>query len=77
MAKCEVKRWWISRDGVETDFYQFHHMHEKPKTIAGSVYPSESAIMLMRGKDFQQVYAFHLRKGTCEEIEQPILVLKT
>ena len=77
MAKQkQEKRWWVSRDRTGVDFYQFHYACKKPKTIAGDVYPSGDAVLLMRGEEFQRVFTFKLRKGACKEIEHPTLVLK-
>ncbi|KKN38492.1 hypothetical protein LCGC14_0752960 [marine sediment metagenome] len=75
MAKRKVKRWWISRDGKATDFYNFHHCADEPKPII-TCYPMECMVANIRGRGFRELYTIRLKEGECKEIERPVLVLK-
>ena len=76
MAKQKPKRWWLSRDGGDCDFYNFHHMVEKPKPVI-VCYPTFDVAVSMSGPKFRKVFAIRLKGGACVEIERPVLVLKT
>ena len=70
------KRWWVSRDRAEADFYQIHRTNEKPVPRNKNVYSLSDVVILIKGDVFRKVFALSIRRGECLEIERPTLILK-